>query len=102
MEISRGPVSRPYVDLTVEVMQTLGVSVEREGYRRFRVSGGGGYRAGDYRVAPDASQAGYFWGIGAITGAPIAVRGLHRGSSPGRCALDRCFRSHGVHRFRRG
>ncbi len=83
VEISRGPVSRPYIDLTVEVMQALGVAVEREGYRRFAVAGGGGYRAGDYRVAPDASQAGYFWGAGAITGVPIAVRGLHRDSRQG-------------------
>jgi 3-phosphoshikimate 1-carboxyvinyltransferase len=89
--ISRGPVSRPYIDLTIDVMQTLGVGVEREAYRRFFTPGGNVYRRGSYRVEPDASQAGYFWGIGAISGVPIAVNGIHRGSRQGDVRLTEVF-----------
>jgi 3-phosphoshikimate 1-carboxyvinyltransferase len=95
VEISGGPVSRPYIDLTLDVMGTLGVDVQREGYHRFRTPGGSLYRAGDYQVAPDASQAGYFWGIGAISGVPIAVKGIHRGSRQGDVRLTEVFQAMG-------
>lgn len=76
IRVSRGPVSRPYIDMTLEVMERLGVSVERDGYERFRVAGGQCYRAGDYRVEPDASNASYFWAAAAVTGGTVTVRGL--------------------------
>lgn len=76
IRVSRGPVSRPYIDMTLEVMERLGVTVEREGYERFRVAGNRCYRAGDYRVEPDASNASYFWAAAAVTGGEVTVRGL--------------------------
>jgi 3-phosphoshikimate 1-carboxyvinyltransferase len=81
--VSAGPVSRPYIDMTVAVMEDFGVGVAREGYRRFRVAGGRRYRAGRYEVEADASQAGYFWAAAAITGTTITVRGTAGGSLQG-------------------
>ena len=40
ISVTRGPVSRPYLDLTLDIMARLGVGVEREGYERFTVAGG--------------------------------------------------------------
>ncbi len=74
--VSAGPVSRPYIDLTVDVMTHFGVPVEREGYRFFRVPGGRVYRAGTYRVEPDCSQAGYFWTAAAVSGGSVKVLGI--------------------------
>ncbi|MDP2647399.1 MAG: 3-phosphoshikimate 1-carboxyvinyltransferase [Desulfobacterales bacterium] len=81
--VTRGPVSRPYVDMTVEVMQRFGVRVVREDYRHFRIAGGQQFRAGDYQVEPDGSQAGYFWAAAAVTGSEVKVRGVTKRSHQG-------------------
>jgi 3-phosphoshikimate 1-carboxyvinyltransferase len=83
IRVTEGPVSKPYIDMTVEVMQRCGVTVEREGYDRFYVPGGKIYKAGTYFVEPDCSQAGYFWGAGAITGAKIKVFGISKNTRQG-------------------
>ena len=56
--VSGSVVSRPYVDLTVEVMSRFGVEVQRQGYSAFRVPTGRGYRATHFPVEGDASSAG--------------------------------------------
>jgi 3-phosphoshikimate 1-carboxyvinyltransferase len=89
--VSHGPVSRPYVDMTVEILRRFGIRVERDGYTRFNVNGGQVYRAGDYTVAPDASQAGYFWGAAAITGGSVTVKGISIDSTQGDVRLVRVF-----------
>jgi 3-phosphoshikimate 1-carboxyvinyltransferase len=83
INIVKGLVSKPYVDMTVEVMARFGVTVDRKGYDHFRIAGGQSYRAGDFAVEPDCSQAGYFWGAAAITGARIKVKGLSINSRQG-------------------
>jgi len=75
INIIEGPVSKPYVDMTVDVMEELGVQIKREGYESFSVAGEQVYRAGSYAVEPDCSQAGYFWAAAAITGIKIKVKG---------------------------
>ncbi|MEJ2658260.1 MAG: 3-phosphoshikimate 1-carboxyvinyltransferase [Desulfobacterales bacterium] len=75
INIIEGPVSKPYVDMTIDVMEEFGVNVKRDEYRNFAVAGGQIYRAGSYDVEPDCSQAGYFWAAAAITGSKIKVKG---------------------------
>jgi len=81
--VTEGPVSRPYVDMTVDVMDKFGVTVSREGYDRFRVAGKQAYRAGVYTVEPDSSQAGYFWAVAAVCGTEIKVTGVTANSRQG-------------------
>jgi 3-phosphoshikimate 1-carboxyvinyltransferase len=83
IRITEGPVSKPYIDMTVEVMKRCGIPVEREGYERFRVPGGLSYKPGHYFVEPDCSQAGYFWGAAAITGGNVKVVGTTKKSRQG-------------------
>ena len=83
IRVTDGPVSRPYVDLTVDLMNTFGLRLERDGYRKFRVPGGQIYRAGKYAVEADCSQAAYFWGTAAIANADITVRGIKVDSAQG-------------------
>jgi 3-phosphoshikimate 1-carboxyvinyltransferase len=77
------PVSRPYVDLTVALMETFAIRLERQGYQKFKVPGGQLYRAGNYVVETDCSQAAYFWGAAAICGAEIMVAGIQPDSTQG-------------------
>lgn len=81
--VTRGPVSRPYIDMTVDIMERLGVTVAREGYARFSVDGGQIFRAGDYHVEADGSQASYFWAAAAVTGRTVRVNGVTPASRQG-------------------
>ncbi len=83
IEVVKGPVSRPYVDLTLTVLERFGVEVEHQGYNRFTVPGDQSYRAGHYLVEPDCSQAGYFWAAAAISGGEIKVLGINADSAQG-------------------
>lgn len=95
INILEGPVSKPYVDMTIDVMKELGIEVERKGYERFSVAGGQLYRAGSYTVEPDCSQAGYFWAAGAITGSKIKVKGTTYKTRQGDVRLTRLLENMG-------
>ena len=73
--------SRPYVDLTLSVMNSFGISVELRGSDTFRISGGQRYRARSYVIEPDATAATYFFAAAAITGGRIRVDGLSPASA---------------------
>jgi len=81
--VTRGPVSRPYIDMTLAVMEMFGIRTARRAYQWYGVPGGGCYRAGEFTVEPDASQAGYFWAAAAITGGEVKVKGFPRNSRQG-------------------
>ncbi len=83
VDIIKDLVSKPYVDMTVDIMERLGVEVRRDGYTRFSVKGGQSYRHGNYAVEPDCSQASYFWGAAAITGKRIKVKNISKNSRQG-------------------
>jgi 3-phosphoshikimate 1-carboxyvinyltransferase len=83
VRVTHGPVSRPYIDITLDTLASFGVQAERDGYAWFKVPGGQCYRAGRHRVEPDCSQAGYFWAAAAVTASTVSVRGTRRGSRQG-------------------
>lgn len=76
-------VSRPYIDITLQVMKTFGVPVENQGYQRFHVPSGRTYQGLDYDIEPDASNACYYWAAAAIAGGPVRVHGLSKTSAQG-------------------
>ena len=78
-----GPlISRPYVDLTVALMQRFGVSVQRIG-DEFLVPRASYLSPGRILVEGDASSASYFLALGAIAGGPVRVEGVGRHSVQG-------------------
>jgi len=79
-------VSKPYVDLTVDVMAGFGAIVIRDGDRTFRVDPTG-YEARSYAVEPDASAASYFFAAAALLGGRVRVPGLRLGSHQGDLAF---------------
>jgi 3-phosphoshikimate 1-carboxyvinyltransferase len=77
--------SRPYVDLTLKLMESFGVKVEpdEEG-KVFAIAAGEGYRApSTFAVEGDASSASYFLAAGALGGGPVRVDGVGRASAQG-------------------
>jgi 3-phosphoshikimate 1-carboxyvinyltransferase len=87
IEVQLGPVSRPYIDITLDVMARFGVRVERSAYEWFRVPGGQTYRSGSYLVEADCSQAGYFWAAAAVSGSTVKVVGTSLRSRQGDIGL---------------
>jgi 3-phosphoshikimate 1-carboxyvinyltransferase len=72
--------SRPYVEMTQDVMTSFGISVSTETPTRFRVEPQR-YRARSFTVEPDASSATYFFAAAAITAGRVRVEGLTPASS---------------------
>ena len=83
IRVTEGPVSKPYIDMTIDIMNQAGVSVSRNGYQRFQIAGNQRYLSRRFCVEPDISQAGYFWAAAAVTGATITVAGVSHGSRQG-------------------
>jgi 3-phosphoshikimate 1-carboxyvinyltransferase len=84
VEITTGPIaSRPFVDMTLDVMGAFGVSAEIRGSNCFTVPLDQRYRARTYQVEPDAMSASYFFAAAAITGGRVRIDGLTAASSQG-------------------
>ena len=70
-------ISRPYIEITLNLMRRFGVEVTRRGWQEFVVQGGQRYRSPDLiHVEGDASSASYFLAAGAIGGGPVRVEGV--------------------------
>jgi 3-phosphoshikimate 1-carboxyvinyltransferase len=76
-------ISRPYVEITLELMRRFGVVVARAGWSRFTVPAGPYVSPGTIAVEGDASSASYFLAAGAIAGGPVRVEGVGRASIQG-------------------
>ena len=77
-------VSKPYIDMTIDVMRRFGVTVENEDYQAFRVAGGQVYQSpGTALVEGDASSASYFLSAAAIRGGTVRVNGVGADSVQG-------------------
>ncbi|MDO9123646.1 MAG: 3-phosphoshikimate 1-carboxyvinyltransferase, partial [Deltaproteobacteria bacterium] len=67
VEITGNLASRPYVDITRDVMSAFGVEVQSEGYHSFFVRAGQRYQPRKYRIEGDISHASYFFSAAAVT-----------------------------------
>ena len=76
-------VSKPYIDITLHIMQQFGVTVEHDNYQIFHVRGNQSYLSpGDFLVEGDASSASYFLAAGVIKG-KVRVTGIGKNSIQG-------------------
>lgn len=77
-------VSKPYIDITLDVMQRFGVTVTNRDYRAFDIKANQRYISpGRIQVEGDASSASYFLAAGAIGGGPVRVHGTGTASVQG-------------------
>ncbi len=60
-------ISKPYIDITLNLLARFGIVVRREGWQRFTIAAGSRYQSpGDIHVEADASSASYFIALGAL------------------------------------
>ncbi len=76
-------ISKPYVEITLNLMRRYGVEVRRDGWRRFVVPAATYRSPGAIAVEGDASSASYFLAAGALGGGPVRVEGVGRDSIQG-------------------
>ncbi|MFM0041484.1 3-phosphoshikimate 1-carboxyvinyltransferase [Paraburkholderia sediminicola] len=77
-------ISKPYIEITIKLMERFGIKVERHEWHRFIVPAGQRYQSpGAIMVEGDASSASYFLAAGALGGGPLRVEGVGRSSIQG-------------------
>jgi 3-phosphoshikimate 1-carboxyvinyltransferase len=97
IEVDGELISKPYVELTLGLMQRFGVEVKREGWKAFEIPAGEGYVSpGVVDVEGDASSASYFLAAGALGGGPVRVEGVGRSSSQGDVAFAQVLEGMGA------
>ena len=80
-------ISRPYIEITLNLLARFGVPVRRDGWQRFVIPAGSSLRSpGTVHVEADASSASYFIAMGAIaagSGQSVRIQGVGADSIQG-------------------
>ena len=83
LEVQGELISKPYVEITLNLMRRFGIEAARTGWRYFDLPPGPYRSPGNIHVEGDASSASYFLAAGAIGGGPVRVEGVGRHSIQG-------------------
>jgi 3-phosphoshikimate 1-carboxyvinyltransferase len=60
-------ISRPYIEITLNLLKRFGIEIQRQGWQRFTIPAGARYQSpGEIHVEADASSASYFIALGAL------------------------------------
>jgi 3-phosphoshikimate 1-carboxyvinyltransferase len=76
-------VSKPYVEMTLKVMQAFGAHTTQEDFRRLSVEPTGYRAVNEFVIEPDASAASYFFAAAALLGGSVTIHGLGTNSLQG-------------------
>ncbi len=77
IEVTGSFASKPYVDITLDVMSAFGVKIPSQGYSSFLVKAGQRYLPKKYWIEGDASNASYFFSAAAICRGRVEVKNLN-------------------------
>ncbi|HXX35408.1 MAG TPA: 3-phosphoshikimate 1-carboxyvinyltransferase [Thermodesulfobacteriota bacterium] len=77
IEVTGSLASKPYVDITLDVMSAFGVEARNRGYRSFFIKAGQRYLPREYRIEGDASSASYFFSAAAVCRGRVRVENLN-------------------------
>jgi 3-phosphoshikimate 1-carboxyvinyltransferase len=84
IEVVGDLISKPYIEITLNLLARFGIQVDRDGWASFTIPAGQMYQSpGLIHVEGDASSASYFLAAGAIAGGPVRVEGVGQSSIQG-------------------
>ncbi|HEY0202479.1 MAG TPA: bifunctional 3-phosphoshikimate 1-carboxyvinyltransferase/cytidylate kinase, partial [Burkholderiaceae bacterium] len=70
-------ISKPYIEITLQLLARFGVTVAREGWSRFTIPAGSRYQSpGAIHIEADASSASYFIALGALAASAAGQNGI--------------------------
>ncbi|AGF48417.1 3-phosphoshikimate 1-carboxyvinyltransferase [Candidatus Kinetoplastibacterium oncopeltii TCC290E] len=97
IEIVGKLISKPYIDITLNLMRKFGVNVENDSSNRFVIDRLSSYKSpGKILIEGDASSASYFLALGAIGGGPVRVNGIGHDSIQGDVAFSKVLAEMGA------
>lgn len=67
--------SKPYIDMTIQILEDFGIEIENHNYEYFNIQGNQDYEPRDYTVEGDWSGAAFLLVAGAING-QLKIKGL--------------------------
>lgn len=77
IEVAGELISKPYIAITLALLERFGIRVARQGWQRFTIPAGSRYRSpGSIAVEADASSATYFIALGAISASTPGQDGI--------------------------
>jgi 3-phosphoshikimate 1-carboxyvinyltransferase len=67
IEVQGELISKPYIEITLNLLARFGIKIQRDGWQKFTIPAGSRYQSpGNIHVEADASSASYFIALGAI------------------------------------
>ncbi len=94
-------ISKPYIEITLNLLARYGITVQRDGWQRFTIPAGSRYQSpGVLHVEADASSASYFIALGAIAAdaaTPVRIEGVGESSIQGDIRFVDAARQMGAH-----
>ena len=87
--------SRPYIDMTIQILKDFGISIENSNYSQFHIPGNQCYKALEYTVESDWSGAAFLLVAGAING-HLDIEGLNSRSKQSDMAIIDALRKAGA------
>ena len=87
--------SKPYIDMTIQILNDFGVSIGNNNYELFRIKGKQLFKARNYEIESDWSGAAFLLAAGAING-HVVVEGLNTGSKQSDMAIMEALKKAGA------
>ena len=88
IEVQGELISKPYIDITLNLLARFGIQVKRDGWQKFTIPAGSRYQSpGSIHVEADASSASYFIALGAINTPATAINSTINNSTSANYAI---------------
>ncbi|RZI82514.1 MAG: 3-phosphoshikimate 1-carboxyvinyltransferase, partial [Rubrivivax sp.] len=100
VEVEGELISKPYVEITLNLLARFGIRIQRDGWARFTIPQGSRYVSpGDVHIEADASSASYYIAAGALAGIdrPVRIEGVGEASIQGDIRFIDAARAMGAH-----
>ena len=82
IEVMGELISKPYIEITLNLLARFGIQVQRDGWQRFTIPAGSAYASpGEIYVEADASSASYFIALGALATLTLPSSSINSGNS---------------------
>lgn len=69
--------SKPYIDMTLQIMNDFGVKTENNSYESFKIKAGQRYKNTEYEIEGDTSSASYFYALSALHNVEIPIKNIN-------------------------
>jgi 3-phosphoshikimate 1-carboxyvinyltransferase len=87
--------SKPYIDMTIDILKSFGITVHNAGYKLFQIPGNQKYIPQDYTVEGDWSGGSFLLVAGAING-QLTIQGLNTDSMQSDMAIIKALMAAGA------